>query len=132
VQKANLVVRQYNGYRVVDTFHINGQLTLGENIADIGGLAIAYGAFKKTAQGKDSVRINGLTPDQRFFMAFAQIWRTKSRPESERAQILTDEHSPPPFRVNGPASDLDAFYQAYNIQPGDGMFRPDSLRPHIW
>jgi putative endopeptidase len=132
VQKANLVVRQYNDYVAVDTFHINGQLTLGENIADIGGLAIAYSAFKKTAQGKDSIRIDGLTPDQRFFMAFAQMWRTKDRPETDRAQVLTDPHSIPQFRVNGAASDLDAFYKTYHIQPSDGMYRPDSLQPHIW
>jgi putative endopeptidase len=132
VQKANLVVRQYNDYLAIDTFHVNGKLTLGENIADIGGLSIAYSAFKKTAQGKDSIRIDGLTPDQRFFMAFAQMWRTKSRPETERAQVLTDEHSTNQFRVNGPASDLNAFYDTYNIQPTDGMYRPDSLRPHIW
>ena len=132
VQKASLVVRQYNDYVVVDTFHINGALTLGENIADIGGLSIAYSAFKKTAQGKDSIRIDGLTPDQRFFIAFAQMWRAKDRPERDRALILTDGHSMPQFRVNGPASDLNAFYETYNIQPADGMYRPDSLRPHIW
>jgi len=131
-QKADLVVRQYNGYTAVDTFHINGSLTLGENIADIGGLSIAYGAFKKTPQGKDSTRIDGLTPDQRFFRSLAQIWRVKSRPEVLRTQVLTNEHSTPQFRVNGPAASLDAFYNTYNVQPTDKMYRPDSLRAHIW
>lgn len=131
-QKANLVVRQYDGYVAVDTFHINGNLTLGENIADIGGLSLAYGAFKKTAEGKDTTRIDGLTPDQRFFMACAQVWRVKSRPESMRSQVLNNPHSTPQWRVDGPVSDLNAFYDAFAIQPSDKMYRPDSLRAHIW
>jgi putative endopeptidase len=131
-QKANLVVRQYDNYVAVDTFHINGNLTLGENIADVGGLSLAYGAFKKTAQGKDTVRIDGLTPDQRFFMAFAQVWRAKTRPESMRSQVMSNPHSTPQWRVDGPVSNLNAFYDAYAIQPTDKMYRPDSLRAHIW
>jgi putative endopeptidase len=131
-QKADLVVRQYNGYTAVDTFHINGSLTLGENIADVGGLSIAYSAFKKTPQGKDSTRIDGLTPDQRFFRSFSQIWRVKSRPEILRTQVLTNPHSTPQFRVNGPAANLNAFYSTYDVQPTDKMYRPDSLRAHIW
>jgi putative endopeptidase len=131
-QRANLVVRQYDGYVAVDTFHINGDLTLGENIADIGGLSIAYGAFKKTAQGKDTVRIDGLTPDQRFFRSFAQVWRAKTRPESMKTQVLNNPHSTPQWRVDGPVSNLNAFYDAYNVQPTDKMYKPDSLRAHIW
>ena len=131
-QKADLIVSEYDGFIAVDTFHINGSLTLGENIADVGGLSIAYGAFKKTAQGKDTTRIDGLTPDQRFFRSFAQVWRVKSRPEVLRTQVLTDPHSTPQFRVNGPVSDLNVFYNTYNVQPGDKMYRPDSLRAHIW
>lgn len=131
-QKANLVVQEYNGFVAVDTFHINGNLTLGENIADVGGLSIAYGAFKKTAQGKDTVRIDGLTPDQRFFRSFAQVWKVKSRPEVLRTQVMTNPHSTPQYRVNGPVSNLNAFYSAYDVQPTDKMYRPDSLRAHIW
>jgi putative endopeptidase len=131
-QKANLVVRQYDDYIAVDTFHINGNLTLGENIADVGGLSLAYGAFKKTAEGKDTTKIDGLTPDQRFFMAFAQVRRVKSRPESVRAQVLSNPHSTPQWRVDGPVSNLNGFYETFAIQPTDKMYRPDSLRAHIW
>ncbi|TDW96793.1 M13 family metallopeptidase [Dinghuibacter silviterrae] len=131
-QKANLVVQQYNGFIAVDTFHINGNLTLGENIADVGGLSLAYGAFKKTAQGKDTTLIDGLTPDQRFFRSFAQVWKVKSRPEVLRTQVMTNPHSTPQFRVNGPVSNLNAYYTTYNVQPSDKMYRPDSLRAHIW
>jgi putative endopeptidase len=131
-QKTNLVVRQYDSYVAVDTFHLNGNLTLGENLADVGGLSIAYGAFKKTAQGKDTTRIDGLTPDQRFFLSFAQVWRAKYRPQALMTQVLTNPHSIPQWRVNGPTSDLNAFYDTYHIQPTDKMYLPDSLRAHIW
>jgi putative endopeptidase len=131
-QKANLIVDQYSHYVAVDSFHINGNLTLGENIADVGGLSIAYAAFKKTPQGKDTVRIDGLTPDERFFRAFAQVWRVKTRPESMKTQVLNNPHSTPQFRVDGPVSNLNAFYDTYNIRPGDKMYKPDSLRAHIW
>jgi putative endopeptidase len=132
VKKANIVVQQYNGYLAVDTFHINGKLTLGENIADIGGLAIAYSAFKKTAQGHDTTRIDGLTPDERFFRSFAQVWKVKVRPEAMRSSVLNNPHSTPQFRVNGPVSALNAFYDTYQLKPGDKLFLPDSLRAHIW
>ena len=131
-QKANLVVRQYDSYIAVDTFHLNGDLTLGENLADVGGLSIAYGAFKMTAQGKDSTKIDGLTPDERFFLSFAQVWRAKYRPQALKTQVLTNPHSIPQWRVNGPTSDLNAFYDTYHIQPTDKMYLPDSLRAHIW
>ena len=131
-QKANLVVRQYNGYVVVDTFHLNGELTLGENLADVGGISIAYGAFKKTAQGKDTTRIDGLTPDERFFLAYAQVWRGKYRPQALKTQVLTNPHSTPQWRTDGPTSDLNAFYDTYHLVPGDKMYLPDSLRAHIW
>jgi putative endopeptidase len=133
VQKATLIVKQYDGYVAIDTFHVNGSLTLGENIADNGGLAIAYAAFKNTAEGKDTTsRIDGLSPDQRFFRAFAQGWKFKIRPEGLRTGIMVDPHSPVQFRVNGPLSNLDAFYQTYDVKPGDQMYRPDSLRAKIW
>ncbi|HMH21363.1 MAG TPA: M13 family metallopeptidase [Puia sp.] len=131
-QKANLIVQQYDGYIAVDTFHINGSLTLGENIADVGGLSIAYAAFKRTAQGKDTVRIAGLTPDERFFRSFAQVWRVKTRPESMKTQVLNNPHSTAQFRVDGPVTNLNAFYDTYHVQSTDMMYRPDSLRAHIW
>jgi putative endopeptidase len=133
VQKANLMVKQYSSYLSVDTFHINGHLTLGENIADNGGVAIAYAAFKNTPEGKDtSLRIDGLTPDERFFMAFAQVWRIKMRPEILRMAAMTDPHATAHFRVNGTLSNLEAFYQTYGVKPGDQMYMPDSLRAKIW
>ncbi len=131
-ERAANIIRQYNGYVVVDTFHINGALTEGENLADNGGLAITYAAFKKTPQGRSDSLINGLTPDQRFFLSAAQIWRSKTREESLRTQVLTDPHSTAMYRVNGPVSNMPAFYKAFNVQPGDAMYRADSVRVKVW
>jgi len=131
-KKADLVVDQYNHSIVIDTFHINGELTQGENIADIGGVAIAYEAFKKTEEGKSTEKIDGLTPDQRFFIAYAEIWRSKWRPEFERRIVMTNPHSTPKYRVNNPVSNSPAFYEAFNVKPGDKMYRADSLRAQIW
>jgi len=124
--------KQYNQYVALDTLHVNGKLTLGENIADLCGVTVAYQAFKKTAQGQGTELIDGLTPDQRFFLAYAAIWRTKARDESLRTQVLTDPHSPARFRVNGPLSNLDAFYTAFNLTEGDTMWRPVGERVVIW
>lgn len=131
-QRARKIIDQYNGYIAIDSLHLNGKLTEGENIADNGGIAIAYAAFKKTTQGKRNEKINGLTPDQRFFIAAAQLWKIKVRPERLRTLTLTNEHSAPMWRVNGPASNTAAFYQAFNVAPTDSMYRPDSLRVKIW
>lgn len=131
-KRAGQVVKQYDNYVVLDSVHVNGKLTEGENIADIGGLAIAYAAFKKTDEGKSDKKINGLTPDQRFFLSFAQIWRIKTRPQRLLWRINNDPHSPEMYRVNGPTSNMAAFYKAFNVKPGDKMYRPDSIRVHIW
>jgi putative endopeptidase len=132
MKRADLVVRQYNHSLVVDTLHINGELTQGENIADIGGVTIAYAAFKKTAEGTSGKKMDGLTPDQRFFMSYAEILRSKMRPEIERTQVMSNPHSTPMYRVNNPLSDISAFYKAFNVKPGDKMYVPDSLRTQIW
>ena len=129
---AERIVKQYASYTVLDTVHLNGNLTEGENIADNGGLAIAYTAFQKTPEAHKDTLIDGLTPDQRFFMAFAQAWRMKIRPQFLLALANTDPHSPPKYRVNGTVSNMPAFYKAFNVKPGDGMYRPDSVRVHIW
>src|SRR3546814_3187839 len=92
-EKADRVVKQYNAYTVLDTIHVNGKLTLGENLADLGGLAIAYAAFKKTNEGQSTEKIDGLSPDQRFFLSWAQVWRMNIRPETA-AQLLLDRKSP--------------------------------------
>ncbi len=130
--KAKVVVGQYNKFTVLDSLHINGELTLGENIADIGGVAIAYEAFKLTEQGKGKDKIDGFTGDQRFFLSFAQVWRLKYTPESIRLGIASDTHSPEQFRVNGPFSNMPEFYKAFNIKAGDRMYREKDKRVRIW
>ena len=92
--KAQRIVEQFNGYVVLDSLHVNGELTLGENIADLGGISISYEAFKRTPQGKGNEKIDGLTPDQRFFMGFAAIWAGSIRPEMAAQRLITDPHSP--------------------------------------
>jgi putative endopeptidase len=132
VAKSKMVIELYNGFTVLDTLHINGALTTGENMADIGGINIAYEAFKMTKQGQDSVKIDGLTPDQRFFIAFAQGWRDKAKDELVRQGINTDPHSPSMYRVIGPLMNCPPFYAAFNLQPGDKMYKADSARIKIW
>jgi putative endopeptidase len=131
-QKANLVIAQYDSSVVLDSIHVNGRLTEGENIADIGGLAIAYAAFKNTPEGKSTDLIDGLTPDQRFFMSFAQIWRIKNTDKRMLLRINNDPHSPEMYRVDNPVSNMTAFYSAFNVKPGDHEYRPDSTRVNIW
>jgi putative endopeptidase len=126
------VVNQYNGYVVLNDQHVNGELTLGENLADIGGLAIAYDAFKMTKQGKDTTKIDGFTPDQRFFLGYAQVWRLKNRDEILRTRINTDPHSPEMFRINGPAANFGPFYDAFNVMPSDKMYIKPEERAKIW
>ena len=132
-ERAQRVVAQFAGYVAVDTFHINGQLTLGENIADQGGLTIAYHAFEKSLEGKPRPPdIDGFTPEQRFFLGFAQGWRNLTRPQALRLRTLTDPHSPPRWRVNGSVSNLTEFARAFGCKAGDGMVRPDSVRAEVW
>ncbi|MBI1798982.1 MAG: M13 family metallopeptidase [Candidatus Eisenbacteria bacterium] len=128
--RAQKVVDQYNGYVAVDTLHVNGKLTLGENIADLGGVTIAYYAYQRSLEGKPRVTIDGYTPEQRFFLGFAQAWRRKVRPESERLRTLTDPHSPARWRVNGPLSNLPEFQKAWGCKGGEGMVRGDQIT--IW
>lgn len=126
------LVAQYSGFTVLDSLHINGNLTLGENIADLGGLAIAYDAFKLTDQGKSTEKIDGFTPEQRFFLGFAQVWRLVTKPEMERMQVRTDPHSPPRYRVNGPLMHFNPFYEAFAIKKGDAMYLDPADRVKIW
>ncbi|XZF16049.1 M13 family metallopeptidase [Chitinophagaceae bacterium MMS25-I14] len=131
-EKANVVVKQFNDYTVLDSVHVNGELTLGENLADLGGLAIAYEAFKKTKEGQSTEKIDGFTPDQRFFLSWAQVWRANTRPEELASRIMTDPHSPSELRCNGPLSNMQEFYKAFNIQPGDKMYRQPDMRAKVW
>jgi len=130
--KGKQVVDLYNSFTVLDSVHINGSLTQGENTADIGGIAIAYDAFKLTTQGKDTVKIDGFTPDQRFFLSYAQCWRRKAKDEAIRTQINTDPHSPSKYRVWGPLMSFAPFYAAFNIKAGDKMFVAEKDRISIW
>jgi len=130
--KAQQVIKLYNGFTVLDTLHVNGALTTGENMADIGGLAIAYTAFKMTKEGQTDTKIEGFTPDQRFFIALAQIWRSKQKDQAIRMRIALDPHSPAMYRVNGPLMNFTPFYNAFNVQPGDKMYLPESERIKIW
>lgn len=131
-EKANLVVTQFNGFTVNDSIHVNGQLTLGENLADLGGLNIAYEAFKKTAEGKSNKVTDGFTADQRFFLSWAQVWRSNIRPEFSAQLIVVDPHSPGMYRCNGPVSNMDAWYKAFNVKAGDKMYKPEDKRIKIW
>jgi putative endopeptidase len=130
-ERADMVVQQYNGLTVLDTIHVNGRLTEGENLADLGGLNIAYEAFKKTKEGHSNTKIDGFTPDQRFFLSWAQVWRSSQRPESAAARILTDPHSPEQYRTNAPLTNIDAGYTAFNVQPGDKMYKKPENRIKI-
>ena len=131
-KRADEVVQQYNGYVILDTLHVNGKLTLGENLADLGGLSIAYEAFKHTKQGQSNQLIDGFTPDQRFFLNWSQVWRNNILPEAAAQRIVTDNHSPGMYRSNGPLTNMDAFYKAFNIKPGDKMYKAPELRTKIW
>ncbi|MFN2635675.1 MAG: M13 family metallopeptidase [Gemmatimonadaceae bacterium] len=128
-----LVSSQFDTYTVLDSVHVNGKLTLGENLADLGGLSIAYAALEKalTEKGRPAA-IDGFTPEQRFFLAWAQIWRSNTRPERARVLINTDPHSPGRWRTNGPLSNMPQFAAAFGCKPGDPMVRDESVRPVIW
>lgn len=131
-KRADEVVQQYNGYVILDTLHVNGKLTLGENLADLGGLSIAYEAFKNTKQGQSTDKIDGFTPDQRFFLNWAQVWRNNILPEAAAQRILTDNHSPGVYRANGPLTNMEAFYRAFDVKPGDKMYKAPEQRTKIW
>ncbi len=131
--RAQVVVNQYDAYTVLDTVHVNGKLTLGENIADLAGTAVAYDALQLalTRNGRPG-KIDGLTPEQRFFIAWANVWGGKTRNDALLNQVKTDPHSPLQLRAIGPLSDTQAFFDAFNVKPGDPMRRPDSLIAKIW
>ncbi len=130
--KTDKVADFYSKFSLLDNQHPNGKLTLGENLADIGGLKIAYDAFKLTDEGKSTDKIDGLTPDQRFFLSFAQVWRIKTRDETMRVRLKTDPHSPEMFRVNGPVYNIDAFYKAFNIPNTAKMYIAPKDRLGVW
>jgi putative endopeptidase len=131
--QAQLVVDQFAGYVAVDTLRVNGRLTLGENLADLNGLRIAYAAFERALAGKPRPPlIDGFTPEQRFFLGWAQVWRQKTRDDYARLLVTVDPHSPARWRVNGPLANMPEFARAFGCRAGDPMVRPDSLRPRMW
>lgn len=130
--KTSMLVQQYNAYTVLDTIHVNGELTLGENIADLGGISIAYDAFKRTKEGKENKMIDGFTADQRFFLGWAQVWRQNITNENLMNRIVVDPHSPGKFRSNGPLSNMPEFYQAFDVKEGDAMWRAEKDRVKVW
>jgi putative endopeptidase len=132
-EQAALVERQFNEYIQVDTFHVNGKLTEGENIADWGGLLTAYDALEnRLARNGRPGLIEGYTPEQRFFLAYAQSWRVHVRPEQLRTRVTVDPHAPERWRINGPLSNIAAFAQAFGCKDGDPMVRPKDKVPSIW
>ncbi|MCC3151980.1 M13 family metallopeptidase [Hymenobacter sp. BT770] len=131
VTKADVVGKQFDAF-VVDSVHVNGKLTMGENLADLGGLTIAYAAFMKTPQAKAGKTIDGFTPEQRFFIGWAQVWRSVQRPEAARQQVQTDPHAPDQFRINGPLQNMPEFQKAFGCKDGDKMVRSGAARAKIW
>lgn len=130
--KTKLIIDQFNGYKAIDTLHVNGELTQGENIADLGGLTMAYYAYKKSLNGGKSPVLAGFTGEQRFFLAWAQGWKTLMRDAYLKQMIATNPHAPGNFRAVGPLSNMTEFYEAFGVKEGDGMYRPANLRVNIW
>ncbi len=131
-KRKEMLAAQYNSYEVIDGLTINGEFTSGENIGDLGGLAIAYKAYRLSLNGEEPPVIDGLTGDQRFFMGWAQIWRGKARDEEAKRLLTIDPHSPPKFRTNGALVNIPAFYEAFGVDEGDGMYLPPEERVKIW
>lgn len=132
-KKTDMVVKQFNDYVAIDNVHVNGELTLGENIADLGGLTISYYALKKSMEGKPvPAKIDGFTAEQRFFLAWAQGWRNNVRPEFLKNMLQTNPHAPENFRGNGPLTNMQEFYDAFGVKEGDKMYRPKAERAEIW
>jgi len=131
-KRTKILVEQYNEYHVFDDLTVNGKLTLGENIGDLSGLTIAYKAYKTSLNGKPAPIIEGFTGDQRFFMGYAQIWRAKIVEKSMRNRVATDSHSPAEFRALGSLSNMNEFYKAFDVKPGDAMYIAPEKRVKIW
>ena len=130
--KTQQVIDQYNRFTVLDSVPVNGALTVGENTADLAGVAIAYDAFKLTRQGRETTKVDGFTPDQRFFISIARIWRVKTRDAFMSTYVNTNPHSPARWRVNGPLMNFTPFYRAFGVQPGDTMYKPEAERISVW
>lgn len=130
--KTKALGEQFDAYTVLDTIHVIGKLTMGENIGDLGGLNAAYTAFKLTKQGQSEDKIDGFTPDQRFFLSWAQVWRGNILDETAAQLIKTDPHSPGPYRTIGAPVNMDAWYKAFDVKPGDKLYKKPEDRIRMW
>jgi len=126
------LVAQYDAFSPLEGINVNGRLTLGENIGDNGGLQVAYHAYNLSLNGQAAPVLDGLSGDQRFFLGWAQAWRGLIRDAALRNQILTDPHSPAVYRCNGTVRNMDAWYAAFNVQPGDALYLPPEERVTVW
>ncbi len=131
-ESASTLVKQFDQFQALPDLNVNGKLTLGENIGDLTGIAIAYRAYLKSLGGKEAPVLDGFSGAQRFFIGYAQIWRTRLREEAMRERVLSDPHSPPEFRVNGPLRNSPEFFEAFAVKEGDGMWLPPEERVKIW
>jgi putative endopeptidase len=126
------LVAQFDAYTPLPGQHVNGRLTLGENVGDVGGLDIAFRAYKRSLGGRPSPTIDGFTGEQRFFLSWARAWRGKERDEYLQQMLHTRQHAPWPYRANGPVGHLQGFYDAFNVRPGDRLYRAPAERVRIW
>ncbi|HTM30787.1 MAG TPA: M13 family metallopeptidase, partial [Vicinamibacterales bacterium] len=131
-ERTSKLAEQYAAYNPIDDLHIDGRLTLGENIGDLSGLAVALRAYHMSLGGATAPVIEDFTGDQRFFLGWAQVWRTRMRDDALRQQLLTNPHSPGQYRAFVPLTNMQAFYDAWDVKPGDGMYRPPEARVKIW
>jgi len=131
-ERANKLVNQYNEYTVLDSLHVNGKLTLGENIADLGGLSIAYEAFRRTKEFQEKGKISGFTPAQRFFLSYAQSMRYIATPEIKSKLLVIDFHAPSEYRINGTLTNFSPWYEAFGITAADYLYKAPEKRYAIW
>jgi putative endopeptidase len=130
--RTGALAKQFSAYSPVPGMFVNGQLTLGENIADLAGLTVAQDAYHLSLKGRDAPVLDGFTGDQRLFMAYAQVWRYKAHEATSRQRVLSDPHSPPEFRVSGTVRNVDAWYRAFNVTPGGKLYLAPEARVHLW
>lgn len=131
-ERAQRMIDQYNAFNPIDNLHLQGALGLGENIADLGGLTVAFRAYQNATKDQPKQTIAGFTPEQRFFIGWSQVWRIKFRDEALRQQVITGPHSPGMYRVLGVLSNMPEFYEAFDVKEGDGMYRDEEVRVKIW
>ena len=132
VRRAAVLGAQFGGYEPVPGLHVDAELTMGENIADLGGILIALDAYHRSLGGAPAPLIDGLTGDQRFFLSYAQSWRDKLTEDEARERLVSNPHSPETYRVNGVVRNVDAWYAAFGVRPGDALYIPPEKRVRIW